>query len=72
MRASNLGLILWAYGVDGAASKETENCLDLEATWWSSTCAKPWTSRDGQHYHAHEFDMVRVQDGKIAEHWNGD
>ena len=31
-----------------------------------------WTSRDGQHHQALEFDMFRVQDGKIAEHWDAD
>jgi predicted SnoaL-like aldol condensation-catalyzing enzyme len=31
-----------------------------------------WTGRDGQHHHALEFDMFRVQDGKIAEHWDAD
>jgi len=31
-----------------------------------------WTGRDGQHHEALEFDMFRVQDGKIAEHWDAD
>jgi predicted SnoaL-like aldol condensation-catalyzing enzyme len=31
-----------------------------------------WTSRDGQHKEALGFDMFRVQDGKIAEHWDAD
>jgi len=31
-----------------------------------------WTGRDGQHHQALEFDMFRVQDGKIAEHWDAD
>jgi predicted SnoaL-like aldol condensation-catalyzing enzyme len=31
-----------------------------------------WTSRDGQHHEAFQFDMFRVQDGKIAEHWDAD
>jgi len=31
-----------------------------------------WTSRDGQHHRALAFDMFRVQDGKIAEHWDAD
>jgi len=31
-----------------------------------------WTSRDGQHHQALEFDMFRLQDGKIAEHWDAD
>jgi len=31
-----------------------------------------WTSRDGQHHQALGFDMFRVQDGKIAEHWDAD
>lgn len=31
-----------------------------------------WTSRDGQHKQALGFDMFRVQDGKIAEHWDAD
>ena len=31
-----------------------------------------WTGRDGQHHQALGFDMFRVQDGKIAEHWDAD
>jgi predicted SnoaL-like aldol condensation-catalyzing enzyme len=31
-----------------------------------------WTSRDGQHHQALGFDMFRVQDDKIAEHWDAD
>jgi predicted SnoaL-like aldol condensation-catalyzing enzyme len=31
-----------------------------------------WTSRDGKHHRALGFDMFRVQDGKIAEHWDAD
>ena len=31
-----------------------------------------WTGRDGQHHEALGFDMFRVQDGKIAEHWDAD
>lgn len=31
-----------------------------------------WTGRDGQHHQALEFDMFRVQEGKIAEHWDAD
>ena len=31
-----------------------------------------WTSRDGKHHQALGFDMFRVQDGKIAEHWDAD
>ena len=31
-----------------------------------------WTGRDGQHHQAFGFDMFRVQDGKIAEHWDAD
>jgi predicted SnoaL-like aldol condensation-catalyzing enzyme len=31
-----------------------------------------WTSRDGKHNLALGFDMFRVQDGKIAEHWDAD
>ena len=31
-----------------------------------------WKSRDGQHKLALGFDMFRVQDGKIAEHWDAD
>ena len=31
-----------------------------------------WTSRDGTHRQALGFDMFRVQDGKIAEHWDAD
>ena len=31
-----------------------------------------WTSHDGQDKQALGFDMFRVQDGKIAEHWDAD
>jgi predicted SnoaL-like aldol condensation-catalyzing enzyme len=31
-----------------------------------------WTGHDGQHKQALGFDMFRVQDGKIAEHWDAD
>jgi predicted SnoaL-like aldol condensation-catalyzing enzyme len=31
-----------------------------------------WTGRDGQYHDALGFDMFRVQDGKIAEHWDAD
>jgi len=31
-----------------------------------------WTTNDGQHKQALGFDMFRVQDGKIAEHWDAD
>jgi predicted SnoaL-like aldol condensation-catalyzing enzyme len=31
-----------------------------------------WTGRDGQHHQAFGFDMFRVQDGMIAEHWDAD
>ena len=31
-----------------------------------------WTSNDGQHRQALGFDMFRVQDGMIAEHWDAD
>lgn len=32
-----------------------------------------WTSsKDGQHHQAFGFDMFRVQDGMIAEHWDAD
>ena len=31
-----------------------------------------WTSHDGQHHQALGFDMFRVQDGMIAEHWDAD
>ena len=31
-----------------------------------------WTSSDGQHHQALGFDMFRVQDGMIAEHWDAD
>lgn len=31
-----------------------------------------WTDKDGQHHQALGFDMFRVQDGKIAEHWDAD
>jgi predicted SnoaL-like aldol condensation-catalyzing enzyme len=31
-----------------------------------------WTGKDGQHHQAFGFDMFRVQDGMIAEHWDAD
>jgi predicted SnoaL-like aldol condensation-catalyzing enzyme len=31
-----------------------------------------WTGRDGQHHQALGFDMFRVQDGMISEHWDAD
>ena len=31
-----------------------------------------WTSKDGQHHQALGFDMFRVQEGMIAEHWDAD
>jgi predicted SnoaL-like aldol condensation-catalyzing enzyme len=31
-----------------------------------------WTGRNGQHHQAPGFDMFRVQDGMIAEHWDAD
>jgi len=31
-----------------------------------------WTSQDGKHHQALGFDMFRVPDGKIAEHWDAD
>jgi predicted SnoaL-like aldol condensation-catalyzing enzyme len=31
-----------------------------------------WTGRDGEHHQALGFDLFRVQDGKIAEHWDAD
>jgi predicted SnoaL-like aldol condensation-catalyzing enzyme len=31
-----------------------------------------WTGKDGKHHQALGFDMFRVQDGKIAEHWDAD
>jgi predicted SnoaL-like aldol condensation-catalyzing enzyme len=31
-----------------------------------------WTGRDGQHHQALGFDMFRVKDGMIAEHWDAD
>src|SRR5215468_7100869 len=31
-----------------------------------------WTGKDGQHHQALGFDMFRVQDGLIAEHWDAD
>ena len=31
-----------------------------------------WTSQDGQRHQALGFDMFRVQEGKIAEHWDAD
>jgi len=31
-----------------------------------------WTDKDGQHHQALGFDMFRVQDGMIAEHWDAD
>ena len=31
-----------------------------------------WTGKDGQHHQPLGFDMFRVQDGMIAEHWDAD
>ena len=31
-----------------------------------------WTGHDGQHHQALGFDMFRVYDGMIAEHWDAD
>jgi predicted SnoaL-like aldol condensation-catalyzing enzyme len=31
-----------------------------------------WTGRDGQHHQALGFDMFRVENGMIAEHWDAD
>ena len=31
-----------------------------------------WTSQAGKHHQALGFDMFRLQDGKIAEHWDAD
>jgi predicted SnoaL-like aldol condensation-catalyzing enzyme len=31
-----------------------------------------WTGKDGQHHQALGFDMFRVKDGMIAEHWDAD
>jgi len=31
-----------------------------------------WTSRDGKYHQSLWFDMFRVQDGKLAEHWDAD
>ena len=31
-----------------------------------------WTGADGRFHQALGFDMFRVQDGKIAEHWDAD
>jgi predicted SnoaL-like aldol condensation-catalyzing enzyme len=31
-----------------------------------------WTSQDGKHNKAVGFDMFRVLDGKIAEHWDAE
>ena len=31
-----------------------------------------WTGKDGQHHVALGFDMFRVQDGMITEHWDAD
>jgi predicted SnoaL-like aldol condensation-catalyzing enzyme len=31
-----------------------------------------WTGRDNQHHQALGFDMFRVKDGMIAEHWDAD
>jgi predicted SnoaL-like aldol condensation-catalyzing enzyme len=31
-----------------------------------------WTGGDGQHHQALGFDMFRVKDGMIAEHWDAD
>jgi predicted SnoaL-like aldol condensation-catalyzing enzyme len=31
-----------------------------------------WTGKDGKHHQALGFDMFRIEDGKIAEHWDAD
>jgi predicted SnoaL-like aldol condensation-catalyzing enzyme len=31
-----------------------------------------WIGHEGQHHQALGFDMFRLQDGKIAEHWDAD
>src|SRR5262249_6907777 len=31
-----------------------------------------WTGSDGQHHQSLGFDMFRMQDGMIAEHWDAD
>jgi len=31
-----------------------------------------WTGKDGKHHQALGFDMFRVQDGMITEHWDAD
>jgi len=41
---------------------------DLVVTYVRQT----WTGRDSQHHQALGFDMFRVQDGMIAEHWDAD
>jgi predicted SnoaL-like aldol condensation-catalyzing enzyme len=41
---------------------------DLVVTYVRQT----WTGGDGQRHQALGFDMFRVQDGKIAEHWDAD
>ena len=41
---------------------------DLVVTYLRQT----WTGRDSQHHQALGFDMFRVQDGMIAEHWDAD
>jgi predicted SnoaL-like aldol condensation-catalyzing enzyme len=41
---------------------------DLVITYVRQT----WTGKDGQHHQALGFDMFRVQDGMIAEHWDAD
>ena len=33
---------------------------------------KTWTGQDGQHHQALGFDMFRLQDGMITEHWDAD
>jgi len=41
---------------------------DLVVVYFRQT----WTSRDGQHHQALGFDMFRVRDRMIAEHWDAD
>jgi predicted SnoaL-like aldol condensation-catalyzing enzyme len=41
---------------------------DLVVTYVRQT----WTGSDGKHHQALGFDMFRVRDGKIAEHWDAD
>ena len=62
-------LLLRRYGAD--YKRELANVIgenDMVVIYVRQT----WTGRHGQHHQALGFDMFRIQDGKIAEHWDAD